>query len=538
MLLYTRRHCVTEWSFTSGKGYLDPFNEVELNVIITDPDGQQITVPAFWAGERTWRVRFAPRQIGQYTFRTVCSDTSNSDLHGQTGTILAARYDGINWLLRRGFLRVASDRRHLEHADGTPFFWLADTWWMGLTKRLSWPDEFQALTADRAAKGFTVVQVVAGLYPDMEWYDERGMNEAGFPWARDFSVVNPAYFDMADLRIAHLVRTGIVPCIVGSWGYFMDFAGPEVLKKHWRYLVARYSAYPVVWCVAGEAMMNYYLTHDPQRASDTWQRARQAQWADLARHIRALDPNKHPITIHPTQFGRQQVDDPTVLDFEMLQTGHSGYPTLANTVRMLEEALAARPIMPVLVGEANYEGIMESSREEMQRFLFWTAILSGAMGHTYGANGIWQVNTRERAYGPSPHGSSWGNRPWDEAARLPGSGQLGLAKRLLERYPWAQFEAHHEWVEPHQTAERRMLPYAAGIPGRVRVIYIPAEASWIAWRGQMAVKSLEPGLTYRACYFDPTSGAEHALGSVAGGSDYVVPKPPVFQDWVLVLERQ
>lgn len=536
-MLYTRRNCVLEWAFTSGKTYLDPFNDVELNVVISDGAGAEIVVPAFWAGEQTWRVRFAPRQIGRYTFRTVCSDTRNADLHGQSGEILVARYDGLNFLLRRGFLRVAADRRHLEHADGTPFFWLADTWWMGLTKRLSWPDDFQALTADRVAKGFTVVQIVAGLYPDMDWYDERGANEAGFPWARDFSRVNPAYFDMADLRIAHLVRSGIVPCIVGEWGYFMDIAGPEVLKKHWRYLIARYSAYPVVWCAAGEAMMNYYLLKDPQRDSDAWKRSRQAQWSDLIRYIRSVDPNKHPITIHPTRYGRQQVDDPAVLDFEMLQTGHSGYPTLANSVHFLEESLAAQPTMPVLIGEANYEGIMESSREEMQRFLFWTAMLSGALGHTYGANGIWQVNTRDVPYGPSPHGSSWGNRPWDEAARLPGSGQLGLAKRLLERYPWAQFEPHPEWVEPHQAAGNRMLPYAAGIPGQVRVIYIPAEASWVAWRGAMAIKGLEEGATYRAFYFDPTNGAEHPLGEATGGADYIVPKPPVFQDWVLVLTR-
>ncbi len=536
-MLYTRRNCAVEWAYTSGKGYADPFNEVELDVVVTDPDGGECTVPAFWAGDRTWRVRFAPRQIGSYSYRTICSDTANSDLHGQTGGILAARYDGDNPLLRHGFLRVAPDRRHLEHADGAPFFWLADTWWMGFTGRLSWPGDFQALTADRVAKGFSVVQIVAGLYPDMDWYDERGMNEAGFPWTRDFGRINPAYFDMADLRIGHLVRSGIVPCIVGEWGYFMDFAGPAVLKKHWRYLVARYSAYPVTWCAAGEAMMNYYLLRDPQRNTDEWKRGRQAEWAGLVHTIRALDPNRHPITIHPTQYGRQQVDDPAVLDFEMLQTGHSGFASLPNTLHSLEASLSADPVMPVLIGEVNYEGIMESSREEIQRFVFWTALLSGAMGHTYGANGIWQVNGRDVPYGPSPHGSSWGNRPWDEAARLPGSGQLGLAKRLLERYEWSKFEANHDWIEPHQTAENRLLPYAAGIPGTVRVIYIPAEASWVAWRGAMLVTGLEPGVTYRASYCDPTNGVEHNLGAADGGSDYVVPKPPVFQDWVLVLEK-
>ena len=114
---------------------------------------------------------------------------------------------------------------------------------------------------------------------------------------------------------------------------------------------------------------------------------------------------------------------------------------------------------------------------------------------------------------------------------------MGIARRLLERYPWAQFQPHLEWIEPHQTPEKRTLPYAAGVPGQVRVIYIPAEACWVAWRGAMLVKGLEPDASYRAAYFDPTNGAEHALGSVAGGDDYGVPKPPVFQDWVLVLEN-
>jgi hypothetical protein len=39
---------------------------------------------------------------------------------------------------------------------------------MGLTKRMPWPEGYQQLAADRIAKGFSVVQIVAGLYPDMD----------------------------------------------------------------------------------------------------------------------------------------------------------------------------------------------------------------------------------------------------------------------------------------------------------------------------------------------------------------------------------
>ena len=133
---------------------------------VTGPGGQW-RVPAYWAGDNEWRVRFAPTAPGAYRFQTICSDSANPDLHGQEGAIEAAAYQGEHPLYRHGGLRVAADRRHFEHADGTPFFWLGDTWWMGFTRRLRWPEDFQLLTADRVAKRFTVIQIIAGLYPDM-----------------------------------------------------------------------------------------------------------------------------------------------------------------------------------------------------------------------------------------------------------------------------------------------------------------------------------------------------------------------------------
>ena len=141
-------------------------------------------------------------------------------MHGQESSLTVYPYQGDNPLYQHGPLRVAAEGHHLVHADGTPFFWLADTWWMGLTKRLHWPDGFQTLALDRWNKGFSVIQIVAGLYPDMPPFDPRGANEAGFPWTPDYASLNPDYFAMANRRIRYLVETGFVPCIVGCWGYF------------------------------------------------------------------------------------------------------------------------------------------------------------------------------------------------------------------------------------------------------------------------------------------------------------------------------
>ncbi len=534
---------MVEWSFSSGKEYADPFNEVEVSAVFTDPTGEERVVPAFWAGGNFWGLRYASHKVGRHRFRTMCSE-SNPDLHGQEGTVEVLPYTGDNPLLKHGPLRVSHDRRYLEHIDGTPFFWLGDTWWMGLTKRLEWPEGFRLLTADRVKKGFTVIQIVAGLYPDMAPFDPRGANEAGFPWEKDYSRINPAYFDMADRRLDWLVQNGLVPCIVGSWGFFMEFAGEEAMKKHWRNLVARYGAYPVVWCLAGEAVMPYYTVAlqyylfsvaESEKKRKEYETKARAGWTRVARYLRALDPYHHPITIHPTDVGRNMVDDPSVLDVDMLQTGHTDLDSFANTVSKVADEVARVPRMPVLVGEVDYEGILGASWENVQRLMFWTSILNGACGHTYGANGIWQLNTRSRPFGPSPHGRSYGDTPWEDAYQFPGSQQLGIGKRLLERYPWWRFEPHLEWIEPHWSKQDYSQPCAAGIPEEVRFIYVP----WLmGWRLLSKVKGIEPKVTYHAFYFDPRDGREYDLGKVVPDEkgEWQPPKAPMVQDWVLVLE--
>src|SRR5262249_42463204 len=135
----------------------------------------------------------------------------------------------------------------------TPFYWLGDTWWTGLSDRLSW-DGFERLAADRQAKGFTLVQIVAGLVPTEEAspVDPGCHNEGGQVWDPEFKRINPQYFDYADRRIQSLLDHGLVPAIVGAWGPILTRMGVPKMKQHWRYVVARYGAYPAFWILGGE----------------------------------------------------------------------------------------------------------------------------------------------------------------------------------------------------------------------------------------------------------------------------------------------
>ena len=344
-----------EFSFTAQGSYFDPFNQVVLDAIFTDPLGVERRVPAFWAGGRNWKVRYASPLTGVHRFRTVCVPANDAGLHGVTGRVTVTPYHGKNPLFLHGPVRVAADQRHFEHADGTPFFWLGDTWWMGLSRRLAWPQGFKQLTADRKRKGYNVVQLVAGLYPDMHPFDPRGANEAGYPWEEGYAHIRPEYFDAADRKLAHLVENGLAPCIVGAWGFFLTWMTEEKMKAHWRYLIARYGAWPVFWCTAGEANVPWYLA--PGYPYDD--RAMARTWTTITRTMRVTDPFHRPITFHPGAMkrytARSATDDESQLDFDMLQCIHQENESVDRAIAAVRESYAATPRMPVINGEPCYE---------------------------------------------------------------------------------------------------------------------------------------------------------------------------------------
>ena len=162
-------------------------------------------------------------------------------------------------------------------------------------------------------------------------------------------------------------------------------------------------------------------------------------------------------------------------------------------------------------------------------------MLNSVAGHTYGANGIWQINTAEKPFGPSPHGHSWGDTPWDVAARLPGSGQIGLGKELLMRYPWWRFEPHLDWVEPHWNKDNYHLPFAAGIPEEVRFIFVP-QFTFEAPK----IKGIESRINYQATLVEPFFGKRIELGNISPDSSgtWQPTVLPSFADWVIVLEKK
>ncbi|HEY2146522.1 MAG TPA: DUF4038 domain-containing protein, partial [Pirellulales bacterium] len=329
------------------------------------------------------------------------------------------------------------------------------------------------------------------------------------------------------------------PCIVGGWGYFMPLMGVEKMKAHWRYLIARYGAWPVVWCAAGEANLPYYLA----KGFPYDDREQVHGWTEVLRSIRATDPWRRPLTIHPTAINRytsrHATDDERLLDFDMLQTPHGQAEAAPVAVRAMRESYAAKPTMPVIDGEASYEMLNDNLPTAWTRAMFWLCLTNGAAGHTYGANGIWQVNRRGDPHGPSPHGGNYGKIAWDEAMRLLGSEQVALGKKFFESLPWtklAPIDGAAAWLDEPANAPPQMKPVApqtCGIGDGLLVIY------GLKPQG-IAVSRLRPNAVYHVTLFDPVTGKrtkEHDVAADANGS-FSLATPHLDHDFVWLLERR
>jgi hypothetical protein len=242
-----------------------------------------------------------------------------------------------------------------------------------------------------------------------------------------------------------------------------------------------------------------------------------------------------------------------------VQSGHFGWSSIAAEVAQLDRRYARTQVTkPVVEGEIGYERFGGTHLEDFQRTAFWLAMLNGAAGHTYGADGT------HEAYGANMplHRIRWSFRSWQEGMNLPGSTQVGLGANLLRRFEWWRFEPHPEWVTPRGTTllEPRSAnygwdyqysdvfdvpslmgsdpaqfndrleadypggewkarhgnfrrPYAAGIPGQVRILYLPNIE--LVRRVPPTVLGLEAGVSYQGYFWEPSMGMRVDLGRVA-----------------------
>jgi len=348
---------------------------------------------------------------------------------------------------------------------------------------------------------------------------------------------------------------------VSMWGYYYTLMGAERVRQHWRNLVARYAAFPVIFCIAGEVNLPPITVHLPPLPGDdpsAMAPAREEQltgWSAAAHDVRRIDPWHNPITAHPAHPDvRRVLPDASALDINMIQSSHWGWhiPTTKirrfidevlgleqpirfgfdGTLALTEEAVAMEPAMVVVNGEPCYEGILGSNWQEVQRFLFWSGMLSGLAGFTYGAQGIWQMNSSTQ---PELIRPRWGVGTWQDAMHYAGGRQIAQAGPLLRRLEWWRLRPI---VGPDVLAAGRRSVLGASSE-RVAVYYLPSEVLAEEWGGVRGLSIDVAGFAgATARFIDPRNLAEETIAPLDpdDAGRWTVPATPTMEDWLLVLE--
>lgn len=515
----------SEITLTSQASYDNPYAVVRVLSTFTGPKGQTICREAFWDGQRTWKIRFAPTAPGRWTWKT-SSDPSDPGLHDQTGELQCVDNGGENPIYRHGFLRISDNRRHFCHADGTPFFWLGDTHYqMPDTERVRECNhpahgdaecpaggQFQHLLADRKSRGFNVYQT----YPSAT---------GGHWWMKPYSLIDPGRFrEVFDVQMDHLARQGFV--IALGCGHFRNSTViPEIDLCRWaRYLVARYGAHPVVWITCQE--MNAPAELHGQEAN------RISTWHSVARTISECDSYRHPHSAHQwvLDVATRPLGHEPWHKWFALQGGHRNYGLTPQA--RYQGYFESLPAKPMLESEAMFERVDCGgvSTTDEARQAAWKAVLCGSPGYSYGGAGIWTLKWDENDPRWSKYNHSVGS--WHEGMALPGAAQMTVLRNFFSAMDWTALTPRFQapsWSE-WRDGERCVL---ATIGNQLYVAYCYGTTS----RGTL--RQLDASAFYVARWFDPREG-EYArtltdIRPTTGAWD--VPEKPSAEDWVLLLEK-
>ena len=495
-------HSRFETAFHSVLTYGNPVQDVRVTAEFINNAGT-FQVDAFWDGERCWRVRFSPPHTGQWSWRTHCSMTGDIGLDGRRGQFECIEAPSTKEWVTNGPLEVSADGRHLEYANHTPFFWLADTAWNGPLK--AGQADWETYLADRKLKGFSVIQFVA-----THWLGDDADAEGRTAYSNPERIeVDPAFFQRLDERINRINDYGIVAAPVLAWAATWNKDGISLnpgasLSEHQlivlvRYLVSRYGAHHVVWILAGDGS---YLGAEAER----WRRVGRA----------TLVGSPRLATIHPA--GRIWVDrefeGESWYSINGYQSGQWKGPESSRWIneRLLEDsaALAAssRP-MPTLDLEPCYEdhipldmpGPARIDALAVRRACYWSVLAAPVAGVSYGAHGVW--SWEEAPAVPLNHPASGIARPWREALEFPGSNSIAHLGAFFKSIEWWRLSPCEEMLEVQPGIESpiRFVAAACSPERDLAVVYAPFGGS-VCLRSGFFAKSIEV-----KC-IDPATGLE------------------------------
>jgi len=395
--------------------YDNPFNPRQVSVWaeLTSPSGERHRVFGFFyqpceplrplsddemphlreVGPPEWRVRFAPDEVGEWTYLVRLRDRTG-EVTGGSGKVRVTESG------QPGFVRVSTrNPRYFEHDDGSPFIPV------GQNVQNDWPRyRHSKLLADAGGNALRAWTFCHWTW--LEWTHDPDISWAGpGHWMCGYGgagVYNQRIAWVADNHLAQWERDGlrVMLCLgngselgaadsFDSWGghsynlanggwlergqeFWTDERARKAYRNRLRYIVARYAYSPSVWA--------WELWNELGRETDeivAWHR-------EMAGYLHEVDPHGHPVTT--SHWGTNaEVNERTwalpEIDFTQTHNYAGAGAIRARTARMLE--LSPKPH---IIGEGGGpspgpDGAIDPAGIDFHNSL-WAGVFSGAAGTT------------------------------------------------------------------------------------------------------------------------------------------------------------
>lgn len=291
---------VVEVEFNSQEQYNNTYSaymdvDVWIELKKSGSASEVYRIPVFWDGGNVFRARLVATSPGTWSWNIINETVENSDqgFIGESGSFTAVAADVSTNLNNRGFIRVAPNNRTLEYADGTPFFYTADTSWSALTAVFGFDQannitgiSFQDYISARKGQGFNGLNVIAS-FPDDTYTSLWSSNTWGKKIAPsgetpfemkgpgqsvDYKRIIPEYWQAVDERMQFLADQGFVTLFETvrrseNWP-FRAQDEKDAFYNYVRYLWARYGCYNMIFS---------WVHHDSQGSI-------YPQWRELVSH--------------------------------------------------------------------------------------------------------------------------------------------------------------------------------------------------------------------------------------------------------------
>jgi hypothetical protein len=214
------------------------------------------------------------------------------------------------------------------------------------------------------------------------------------------------------------------------------------------------------------------------------------------------------------------------LSFNGSQVGHGKWRN-EMVPQIISMDYARKPAKPVIVTEPWYEFAEGSAPAMDVRFAAWSAILSGAAGHTYGGGHQWWADIPDPSLPPRKD-------PWPrpslsiDTLDYPGAASMGFLAKFLKGIEWWQFEPHPELVLEYAQ------PLASAIAGKEYLIYA-------RYGGQLKLdlRAAAESDQFRSTWINLAASKEARSGTIRGGAVRIFHAPEDYpgtmdyKDWLL-----